>query len=89
MISYPLKPTDAKGRPLHAGDWVRVTALPDISALDPSAKRAFRFALNKTFRVEAFDRYGHVELDLTRKMREFHTVWIEPCFLSRSRVGRR
>jgi hypothetical protein len=68
---------------------VRVVGLPDISRLTRDAQRAFRFAMNKTFRVDAFDRYGHVELDLTQKMRAFHTIWLEPYLLSRSRAFRR
>ncbi|WP_416928876.1 hypothetical protein [Ottowia sp.] len=86
---YPLKANDVKGRPLVVGDWVRVAVLPDIAALDRHAKRAFCFALGKTFRIDSFDRYGHAELDLSRKLGSFETIWVEPAFLSRSRAVRR
>ena len=88
MTTYPHVSVDVKGRQIAVGDWVRVVALPDVSRLPRDAQRAFRFAMNKTFRIDAFDRYGHAELDLTQKMRAFHTIWLEPNFLSRSRALR-
>jgi hypothetical protein len=48
----------------------------------------FRRALGKTFRVEGFGLYGHVELDLTAKVARLETIWVEPAHVAGTRQDR-
>ena len=87
---------DVKKTPqFKIGDRVTVTTLPPI--LDDRAEMdtpgVFRRALGKTFRVEGFDRYGHLELVVAeRKPRpdayESDTIFIEPEFVTLARRSR-
>lgn len=80
---------DRLGRPIRRGDWVRLVALPaPVASAPPETRRVARAALGRTFRVEGFGRYGHVELDLTQKVARFHTIWVEPDCLVVSRRRR-
>lgn len=84
-----LKPHDRKGRPLHKGDWIRIIELPgDISSTAKETIKIFRKALGNTFKIESFDKYGHIELAVWKKLKlnTFDTIWIEPCYVSRSRL---
>jgi hypothetical protein len=82
-----LQAVDALGRPLHVGDWVRLLALPPKRGHWPAAtRRVFRRALGLTFRIEGFGRYGHAELDLSRKVARLETIWVEPNLLRRTRT---
>jgi hypothetical protein len=62
------------------GDKVKVVKIP--SDLDDRAgigtPEVFKRALGRKFLVEGFDRYGYVELRVTKD----DTIWIEPEFLS-------
>ncbi len=72
-------PNDKRGRHIEAGDWVRLVEIPsDIRWMLRETRTVFRRALGQTFRVEAFDNYGHAELDLSRKVAGHHTIWVEP-----------
>ena len=78
-------PTDAVGRDVRVGDWVRVVSVPaSIARMPRDAKRAFARAVGKTFQIEAFDQLGCAELDLTGKV-GFDTIWIEPFCVQRAR----
>lgn len=70
----------------QVGDQVKVMKIP--SDLDDRAEigtpRVFKRALGKTFLIRGFDRYGHVELEVTKR----DTIWIEPAFLSLTRSNR-
>ena len=74
-------------RAYKIGDVVRVTQLPpDIRTLPKESRAAFRYAVGKTFRVEGFGRYGHLELVVherrpSRDRYESDTIWIEPEFV--------
>ena len=67
------------------GDKIRVVKIPPN--LTDSAKigtpAVFKRALGKTFRVMGFGRYGHLELEVTKR----DTIWIEPEFVVQ--VGKR
>jgi hypothetical protein len=60
-----------------------------VSGWPPASRRAFRKALGLTFRIEAFNRYGLAELDLSRKVAKLETIWVEPEFLRRTRRASR
>lgn len=69
-------------RKLKCGVYVKVVQIPrdlkDSAQIGTSA--VFRRALNKVFRIQGFDDYGHVELNVTRR----DTIWIEPQFVVRA-----
>ncbi len=82
-----LPPFDVLGRRLRKGDWARLIALPDDLNKSPvPVRRVFRRALGLTFRVDGFGRYGHVELDLTKKVAHLEFIWVEPYLLRRTRT---
>jgi|SRR5579862_4225257 len=84
-----LKPLDQKGRRIRRGDWVRLVGIPAVVRKHKGETlRVFRAAAEKTFRVEGWGRYGHAELDLTKKVARFHTIWVEPELLSLTRRHR-
>ena len=81
--------TDAAGRSIRVGDWVRVVAIPEsIARMSRATKRAFSRAVGRTFQIEAFDESGCAELDLTGKVGP-DTIWIEPSCVQRFRRPRR
>ena len=81
----PHSPTDATGRDLRVGDWVRVVSVPDSIARMPSeSQRAFARAVGKTFQIEGFNELGLAELDLSGKVGR-DTIWIEPPCVRRFR----
>lgn len=64
------------------GDWVRLIDVPpDIEKMPEETQIVFEKALGKTFRIDNFNRYGHAELDLSKKVVKFNTIWVEPHFL--------
>jgi phage tail tube protein FII len=76
------EPYDKIGKKINIGDWVRLTEIPDgISKMPEETQVVFEKALGKTFRIEEFNEYGLVELDLTKKVAKFNTIWVEPHFL--------
>lgn len=84
------KPFDALGRRLRIGDWVRLVRMPDLGPAYPKESRAiFRKALGKTFRVDAFDEFGHAELNLSKKVEWGNWIWVEPPCLRISRRRRK
>jgi hypothetical protein len=83
IITY--SPIDAAGRDLRVGDWVRVVSVPgSVAAMPRESRHAFSAAVGKTFQIEAFDRVGCAELDLSAKVGP-DTIWIEPFCLVRTR----
>ena len=87
MQSYP--PIDQQGRALEIGDWVRVVAVPpEVDGAPPKTQAAFARALGLTFRVESFNPFGLVELDLTNKVAWGESIWVEPPYLRRTRRRR-
>ncbi len=77
---------DKIGRPIQAGDWVRLVEIPAlVTASEPDTYRIFQLALGKTFRIEQFDEFGHAELNVSRKVEKYHWIWVEPECLLRSR----
>jgi hypothetical protein len=85
-----IKPIDIKGRVILKGDFVRIIKIPE-DVLQPQSpkdtKQIFKKALGKTFRVEGFGKYGHIELQVGKKLkpRTFDVIWIEPYCVSISR----
>lgn len=80
---------------MNVGDWVRVTQVPPGLKDSPGleTKTVFEQALGRTFRIEAFDDYGHIELLVSRRRSrdsvwDLDTIWIEPEFVVRSRKPR-
>lgn len=82
-------PIDAAGRDLRVGDWVRVVSVPgSVATMPRESRRAFSAAVSKTFQIEAFDRVGCAELDLSAKVGP-DTIWIEPFCVVRTRRPKR
>jgi hypothetical protein len=83
-----------KARRVKIGDRVRIIKipreLPDSPEMDTRA--VFKQALARTFRIEGFDQYGHLEL-VVRVRRpspgRYHsdTIWIEPEFVEAVRAA--
>jgi hypothetical protein len=85
-----LTPYDKLGRRLQVGDWVRLADIPPaVTSLPGQTRAVFRRALGQTFRIEAFDEYGHAELDVSRKVAKYNWIWVEPEYLVRFRRKRR
>jgi hypothetical protein len=63
----------------RVGDWVTVVNVPRnlTDAAKIRTPKIFDDAKGKTFRIEGFDPYGHIELVVSKR----HTIWIEPKFL--------
>jgi hypothetical protein len=81
-----------KAHKYKVGDWVRVVKIPsdltDPAGIDTPG--VFKRALGKTFRIEGFGDYGHLELVVAErrpssKRYESDTIWIEPEFVTRVR----
>ncbi len=84
-----LQPIDKTGRPLEVGDWVRLVEIPvPVTPAEPETYHIFQLALGKTFRIEAFDEFGHAELNVSVKVGKFHWIWVEPEYLLRWRRKR-
>jgi len=68
-------------RKFRTGDFVKIVQIPDdlTDAVGIGTPEVFRRSLGKTFRIEGFDRYGHIELVVSRR----DTIWIEPKFVMR------
>ena len=63
----------------RAGDWVRIVSIPaDLpDAAGIGTPEVFKRAKGKTFRIEGFNRYGFIELVVSKR----GTIWIEPEFV--------
>lgn len=76
------KPYDKHENKISVGDWVRLVEIPPgIERMPEETQIVFERALGKTFKIEDFDEYGHAELDLTKKVAKYNTIWVEPHFL--------
>lgn len=66
-------------RKFQIGDFVKIIQIPNdlTDAANIRTPDVFKRALGKTFRIEGFNRYGHIELVVTRR----DTIWIEPEFV--------
>ena len=85
-----LQAKDKKGRPIQAGDWVRLVEIPAlVTPTEPDTYLIFQLALGKTFRIERFDEFGHAELNVSHKVEKYHWIWVEPGCLLRSRRKRK
>lgn len=82
-----LKPYDKRGRPIEVGDWVRLVEMPpDVPRTMPKETiNIFERAIGLTFRVDGFGRYGHAELNLSKKVEKDHFIWVEPCHIQITR----
>lgn len=70
------------------GDLVRVVAIPaDLhDAAGIGTPEVFVGAVGKTFRIEGFGEYGHLELVVSRRTAtegsfDSDTIWMEPEFV--------
>ncbi len=80
------KPFDKINKKMCVGDWVRLVEIPTgIEKMLEETRIVFEKALGKTFRIEKFNEYGCAELDLTKKVAKYNTIWAEPQFLLLSR----
>ena len=79
MKKSSFRRTVKKPRAFKRGDLVTVIRIPpglkDVE--DLQAKRVFRRALGKTYRIEGIGEFGHLELVVTKR----DTIWIEPEFV--------
>ncbi len=82
-----LKPYDKRGHPIAIGDWVRLVEMPPNvpQTMMEETISIFQRAIGLTFRIEGFGRYGHVELNLSKKVEKGHDIWVEPCYTQRTR----
>lgn len=77
-----LSPQDKRGQRIHIGDWVRLVEIPPgVTEMPRETSSVFRRALGQTFKIEAFDEYGHAELDVSRKVAKNNWIWVEPEYL--------
>lgn len=74
------KPYDKNSKKLDVGDWVRLAEIPP-GKMPEETRIVFEKALGKTFKIENFDEYGCAELDLTKKVAKYNSIWVEPYFL--------
>lgn len=81
----PYDPVDCEGRPIAAGDRVRIVGLPDFGSLHPDGRdeveAVFRHLLGRTKKVTAITELGLLELDFRIRDGEHrgrHWAWIEP-----------
>lgn len=82
--------SDWEGRPLRAGDRVRVCAIPDLTGMsDQGVKEslpAFRHALRKPLLIDRFDQFGNACLSFSipfGKHRGMHAIYVEVALLRR------
>jgi len=79
--------TATKRQAFKVGDFVTIkkipTGLTDTAGIN--TPEVFKRALGKTFRVEGFDDYGHLKLEVTK----LDTIWIEPEFVVRAKRKRK
>ncbi len=70
------------------GDLVTIVrippALPDDTEM--KTKRVFEICIGKTYTIQAFDEYGHIELAVGKDVDHIiggfmNTIWIEPEFV--------
>jgi hypothetical protein len=66
-------------RQFKVGDLVRIVRIPpDLhDAAGIGTPEVFADAVGKTFRIEGFGEYGHLELTVSAS----DTIWIEPEFV--------
>jgi hypothetical protein len=83
---YPRK--DRNGRPLHAGDVVRIVGAPDLSSMSARARAksapVFAHLVGTYKRIASFDRFGHAQLNFSiarGPSKGWHGVSIEPFLL--------
>ena len=74
------KPYDKINKKICIGDWVRLVEIPP-EKMPEETQIVFEKALGKTFKVQDFNEYGCAELDLTKKVAKYNTIWVEPNFL--------
>ena len=85
-----LEPVDQIGRVIQVGEWVRLVIIPpDVGKMPAETRSVFRRAVGKTFMVEDFNEYGLAELDLSKKVERYNTIWVEPEYLLLFRRGRK
>ncbi len=70
-----------KTKTFKIGDHVRIEIIPPnlTDAADIDTPKVFKQSLGKTFRIAGIDKYGFLELEVTKK----DTIWIEPDFVTR------
>jgi hypothetical protein len=73
-------------RKFKIGDRVKVIGNPpdldDSAGIDTPG--VFKRSLGRTFSIRRFGKYGHAELEVTKR----DTIWIEPQFLSPAKIKR-
>lgn len=73
-----------KDKKFKVGDFVKITKIP-ASVKDRArinTPKVFKQALGKVFRIQAFDEYGHLELQVTDR----DWIWLEPEFALLSKI---
>lgn len=80
--------SDWEGRPLRAGDWVRVCAIPSLKGMSKQGIKeslpAFRHALGRTFFIRHFNDYGCAGMDFAipfGEHRGMHSIYVEVALL--------
>ena len=70
------------------GDWVTIVKIPpDIgNETEMNTKRVFEICIGKTYPIQGFDKYGHLELDVSKDVDHvvggfMNTIWIEAKFV--------
>jgi GNAT superfamily N-acetyltransferase len=79
ILRYEMKTASKLAGELRVGDFVRIIQIPNglTDAAGIGTPDVFKRALGKSFRIEGFDLYGHIELIVSRR----DTIWIEPEFV--------
>lgn len=73
----------------NTGDQVRVVQIPPsvLEQCPPETVAIFNRCIGQTLRIDGFDSYGHLELNVMDSGLQapdycHHTIWIEPEFVA-------
>jgi hypothetical protein len=84
----------SKRKKYRKGDLVTIMKVPSDLRDDPElkTKTVFETCLGKTYAIQGFDRYGHLELAVGKDIDSLvggymNTIWIEPEFVMPAKKG--
>jgi hypothetical protein len=73
-------PLDANGRLIKLGDWARIIQAPlSIVGARLETQAAFVSAIGHTLQVMEIARNGELEFDLSQKLENWDSIYLEPC----------
>ncbi len=88
LAASPLSLNEIEKNKYKIGDLVTIIQIPSDLQDHPElkTKTVFELCLGKTYRIQGFDRYGHLELSVGKEVGNrvggyLNTIWIEPEFV--------